>query len=188
MRSTHQVKQNGKHPEVAACRFIPVSATAQHCSTWILFTLRAVRRDGQEIFAVGLPTQATQTSRGLLGSFRMMLNSGNGYGYWGNFNVCNLADGGGRSCHTSGSRITAVDYRGHKVWQHELRSYPLAITADSKGRAYVTLSSGGLQCYSADGEELWRNSSLRNFTSAMSVAPDDRVFVETNEELVCIQP
>ena len=114
------------------------------------------------------------------------LNSRNGY-YSANYNECELTDGGGRIFHTSGTTLTCIDIAGKQLWQRTLRSSPLAIAADSKGRCYVTLNAGGMACYSRDGKEIWRNSSMHRFNSAMSVGEDDRVLVEADGELICIR-
>ena len=147
--------------------------------------LHGVGRDGKELFATQLPAQSYPTP-GFVDTLRMALNSGNA-NYMPNYNVCNLADGGGRIYNTSGTLLTCIDTAGKQLWQSTLRSSPLAIAADSKGRAYITLSSGGICCYSPDGKELWRNSSMSHFSSALSVGSDDRVLVEADGELICIK-
>jgi hypothetical protein len=148
--------------------------------------LHGVDRKGKEMFVTQLPAQSYAVPS-MIDQFRMMFNNNGGGGYGANYNVCNLADGGKHVYHTSGTLLTCVDSGGKQLWQRTLRSSPLAIAADSKGRAYVTLTAGGLVCYDADGNELWRNSSIHHFTSAMSVGNDDRILVEGDGDLICIR-
>jgi hypothetical protein len=150
--------------------------------------LRGVGRDGKELFATQLPARS-HTRPHLLDEFRSMLNRDQYYPYYGGgYNACTFADGGDRIYYTDGELLLAFDTAGQRLWDRKLGGGIFAITADSKGRAYATLSSGGLTCLSADGKDLWRNSAIRDFRSAMSVAADDRIFVETSSELICLQP
>jgi hypothetical protein len=153
--------------------------------------LHGMGRDGKQKFATSLGANFT-TMGGYTPSWRDAFGIGRRgssfYNSYANAGTATVADGGQRVYCIDSTSLYAVDLGGKKVWTKKTPGQPYAVAAARDGTAYVAMYSAGVVAYGPDGREKWRNESIVNIASAMSVAADGRMFIEADGELICFKP